>query len=465
MIRRVLVLSALAVAACTMPPPASSQGDINDPRFISLLAYVKDQMERYDIPGAEVAVVENGVLTSSAGLGFERHGGATQVSPSTLFRVASLSKMVLAATAMKLGEEGSLEVSQPITDYVPLTLAPPFVPSTISVANLLTHSSGIPDFGVDSSCSTGSGELAAWFAANGNQPLWTPPGQVWNYSNQGYAVAGWAVEAASGQAFEDAVAQRVFATAGMSTATYDPNAAAAADHAVGRYGGADLEINAYDCEATRPPAGVIASAVDYAHFAEALLAGGGSMLSPASVAAMETGYIDTDQVPNGGERYGYGIEVRDGWKGLHVLRHNGSDHGYQSSIWMVPDQKFAAIVFYNTDSREPEDAAARAVDIYLGVQNVSGPVDTTPVAAWGPYVGTYLDPINLGPVTVTIDDGKLHASLPTFGVTDLTLTQSGGDTFEAKLDGEDGAATFYPGPKGPAQWLVTRSGVAARVGD
>jgi hypothetical protein len=189
------------------------------------------------------------------------------------------------------------------------------------------------------------------------------------------------------------------------------------------------------------------------------------MLSPASVAAMETGYIDTDQVPYGGERYGYGIDVRTGWKGLTVLRHNGSDEGYESAIWMVPDQKFAAIVFYNSDTREPEHAAERAVDLYLGVENIPGPVDTTPLASWGPYVGTYLDPINLGQVTVTIDDGELRASLPTFGVTNMALTQSSGDVFEGNFDGESGSATFYPGPKGPAQWLVTRSGVATRVSD
>ncbi len=316
--------------------------------------------------------MENGQLTTSAGVGVLAHGSPETVDAQTQFRVASLSKMVLAATAMRLREEGRLDFAQPATSYVPLTLQAPFDPASVSVANLLTHTSGVPDLGADTKCATGAGQLAAWFAAHDQQPLWSPPGALWNYSNQGFSIAGWIVEAASGQRFEDAVAQRVFGPAGMTTATYEPSSVAV-NHATGRSGGQNISsIDAYDCEATRAPGGVIASVIDYAHFAETLLAGGGTMLTPASVTAMETGYVDTDQHLDGGEHYGFGLFVRDGWKGLHIVRHEGSVLGYQSSIWMVPDQKFAVIVFFNASGRAPRHVSERAIDSVSGHRQPGG---------------------------------------------------------------------------------------------
>jgi CubicO group peptidase (beta-lactamase class C family) len=335
-------------------------------------------------------------------------------------------------------------------------------PSTITVADLLDHGSGIPDFSVELQCPTGRGELTAYFAQHGDQPLWTPPGRVWNYTNQGFAIAGWVLEAVSGQRFEDAVAERVFAKAGMTTAGYEPSVATASSYAMGHYDGRALSPDAYDCAATRPPAGVLASVTDYAHFAETLLRDGGSMLTSASVAAMETGHIDTDQKPAGSEQYGYGLVIRDGYKGQHVVRHEGSDYGYQTSIWMVPDQNFAVIVFYNARGRAPMPVSERALDLYLGLGDVPAPDDKTSVDAWGQYVGTYVDPYNLGEITVRLEGDRLQLSALHEGVSALPMTQAAGDVFNVSLGSEVGSVTFYPGATGPAGYLVTRQGVGLR---
>ncbi len=461
MTRSIFLMIVIAMAACERTAPAvTASGDSSDPRFSSLISYLQEQMERYDIPGASIAIVTDGKLSASAGVGVKRAGAPDLVTPSTLFRVASLSKMVTAATAMRLTEEGRLDLTQPVTRYVPLALAAPFLPSSITTANLLTHTSGLPDFSVDTLCPTGA--IGDWFASQGEQPLWSPPGALWNYSNQGFAAAGWIIEAASGQPFADAVTDRVFARAGMTSATLDPLAAAAGDHATGRADGENQEIDSYDCAATRPPGGVIASANDYAHFAETLFATGGAMLTPDSVTAMETAHVDTDQHPNGGEHNGYGLMVRDGYKGLHILRHEGSDRGYQASIWMVPASGFAVVVLYNSGGREPNHVSERAIDLYLDVADVAPPDDLTQPTGWGQYAGTYEDPFNLGVVDVRLDGSELRLSAPTHGIADLTLQQAAGDVFGATVDGKKFSGTFSPGPTGPAEWLVTREGVAAR---
>jgi CubicO group peptidase (beta-lactamase class C family) len=471
----VLALLTPMFAAChgvdAPPAPVVSVGDPNDPRFAAVLAAVENDMTAHGVPGASVAVVLGGQLAFAAGLGVKKEGETDAVTASTLFRVASLSKMVLSATAMKLVEEGKLDPTRPVTDYVPLGLAPGFDPSTLLVRHLLTHTSGLPDFNVATPCPVGAGQLGAYFAAQYGQPLWSPPGQVWNYSNQGFSVAGWIIETASGQRFEDAVASRVFGPAGMTTATYEPALARSADHAVGHHPASGTQLgenmtfyepDAYDCEAARPPAGVMASVIDYAHFVEVLLASGGSTLSPASVSAMETGHVDTDNYPSGGEHYGYGLYVSDWYQGLHVLRHDGDDVGFRSTLWIVPSSGLAVIVFYNVDTHYPTTPVEAAIDQLLGLQGVARATETTPATTWGKYAGTYVDPNVLGTITVTFDGSGLTGSAPTMSIEDLPLTQVAGDRFQATRDGTTGDITFYPDSTGTPRWFVTREGVGTR---
>ena len=468
----IVLLSTLAVGCGSKPAPTPTEfvnvsvGDPTDPRFGAVVADVTNDMNAHGVPGGAVAIVLGGQLAFAAGLGVKKQGETDPVSATTLFRVASLSKMVLASTALKLVEEGKLDLSRPVTDDVPLTLAPSYDPSSVLVEQLLDHTAGIPDLGVETVCPVGYGQLPAYFAGHGNQPLWTPPGQVWNYSNQGVSIAGWVVEAVSGQPFEQAVASRVFGPAGMTTATYDPATAMAADHAVGhsvRAGVTDyIEPDAYDCEATRPPAGVMASVIDYAHFAEALLAGGGSMLSPASVVTMETAHADTDNYPNREERYGYGLFLLDPDPALDLYFHDGDETGFHLTMWLVPSRAAALIVFYNSDAARLDLGVKATLPKLLGESNPMTPSWTTSADTWGKYTGTYLDRYTLGSIEVDLQGENLTATLPQFGITGLPLKQIAGDRFNAMLRGVSTDIVFYPGADGTPQWFVTRAGVGAK---
>ena len=413
-------------------------------------------------------------LAFQAGVGVERSGELTPVSSTTLFRAASLSKPVLAAAALRLVETGALDLSRPITTYLPsFRLRPPFDAGRISGQQLLDHTAGIPDFGVSQSCPVGPGAMEQWFLTAGRSALWTPPGEVYNYSNQGYALAGWMIESAAGMPYEDAVASLVFGPAGMTTATFDPEVAMAEDHADGHAGQSGKltisALDAYDCEVTRPPGGVIASVVDYAHFAEMLLASGSGasgrrVLQSSSVLAMETGRADTEDLPDGGAQYGDGLVVYSDYAGQKVVGHNGLlDYGYQSSIWLMPGQGFAVVVFYNGLDHTPDKVSQRAIGTFLEGGDASAPDGSTDPSTWQPYAGSYYDTLILGAISVDFDGGQLFVSIPSQYIDGEPLVQQGGATFRAPLTSSAQAATFYPGPCGPAQWFVTRGGVGSRV--
>ena len=437
---------------------------VADPRLQSVLSYVAGQLQQCSIPGGAIAIVENGQFTESVGFGLEDTGGAA-VSATTRFQTAGMSKVVLGATALALVEKGKLDLSQPVTLYAPLTLAQGFDPSTVTVQSLLTHTSGLPDLDTDDlACPVGPGQLAAWFSAQPAQPLWSPPGAVWDYSQRGYVAAAWAIEGASSGQFEDAVASLVFGPAGMTTATYDPAVVLAGDYALGHAinsQGHTWQTYApaqYDCEAFRAADGVYAGVDDYAQLAVTLYAGGGTMLQTASVNALETGQVTDELYP--GDEYTYGMYSHDGW-GQPVLRTSGSLHGFESSFWMVPDSSFAVVVFFDGDNPTTgcttEDTAAFALTAFLGL---TGPHWLTPPATWAPYAGTYFDPYELGTITVTFDGTNLTASTAASGP--ITLQQQSATAFEATFPTGTETVTFAPDENGPAGWFVTRLGVGKR---
>jgi CubicO group peptidase (beta-lactamase class C family) len=441
---------------------------VADPNLQSVLSSIQGQMEKCAIPGGAIAIVENGQFTESVGFGLEDWGGAS-VSATTRFQTAGLSKVVLGATALALVEKGSLDLSQPVTTYAPLTLAPGFDPSSITVQQLLTHTSGLPDVDTDDmSCPVGQGQLAAWFGSQSLQPLWSPPGLLWDYSQRGYVAAAWAIEGATSAPFEDAVGKLVFGPAAMTTATYDPGVVAAGDYALGhRIDSNGKTVQTYtpgqnDCEAFRAADGVYGGVDDFAQLAVTLYAGGGSMLQPSSVQTLETGQVTDDLYP--GDQYAYGMYAHEGYKGQHILRSSGSIHGFQSSLWMVPDSQFAVVVFFDADNSSSgcstEDAAASAVTTFLGLGDVPGPDWSTPPATWAGYAGTYVDPYQLGTITVTFDGTSLSASNATEGP--VQLQQQSATAFNVVFPEGTQTVTFVPDESGETRWFVTRLGVGER---
>lgn len=462
--KRLFFLGVLAAAvSCGKIDPIVTVGDASDPRFASILAKIEDDMSHHGVPGAAIAIVEDGKLAFAAGLGTKKRGETDPVDATTLFRVDSLSKMVTAITALSLVSEGKLDLQAPVTTYVPLALASPWDPSSITLFDLLTHTSGIPDISVNTTlCPTGQGQMSAWFAAHATQSLYSPPAAVWDYTNQGFGVVGWAIEQATGRSFEDVAAERVFAKANMTTATYDVEGVVAnhGNYALGHSSKKSLEPTFYDCAVTRPPGGVIANVIDYAHLAETLFANDGSMLDQSSISALETGHVDTDKLPGKQDEYGFGLEAIDGYKGVHIVMHTGSDEGYRSVFLTVPSSKLAIIVFYNAGARSPTTVAMHALDVMLSLENVAPPIVTTSPSTWGKYAGTYVDPNHFGTAIVTLDGSSLSFSTSQTGK--VALEQIAGDEFSAVVDKSTVDVTFYPGTDGTPRWFVTRSGVGAR---
>jgi CubicO group peptidase (beta-lactamase class C family) len=451
--------------------------------FDALLKDATTALARSNTPGASIAVVLRGRLTFAGAVGVKRVYGTDPVTPQTRFRVGSMSKMLVAIAAMQLVEEGKLDLGKPITTYLPwFKLASGFDAGALTTAQLLSHTSGFPSdtllfcYDADS-----MGPRQAWFASH-PQPLWSPPGAVWDYSNFGYALAGLVVTSAAGvgdDGFEAMIGERVFKRAGMTTATFDPKSVEDGDYASGTsvspdgtvYGAIDpLDL---DCPLLRPFGGAMATASDYAHLLEAFLANGGGLVRPDSLAALEAPRIELRTFA--GAAYGYGLfSQRIPYPSHTLLWHGGAVAGYQAEMYVIPDLGFGVVVMANSlGGEEVSDSIANLALHRFVAETPVAPSLATPSSTWTGYPGTYSDPYGLlGALTVTLaaDDGgvsSLQVNAPS--ARDVTgkaapfkgaMTQAGNDTWQLPT-GE--AVTFWSNDAGVVDRVVSRSGVAARA--
>lgn len=118
-----------------------------DENFIKAIASARDHIQAMmtdrGIPGLAVAAAVNGKIVWSEAFGYSDLKRELPACPETQFRIASVSKLVTAAAAMRLYEKGKLDLDAPIQTYVPDF---PDKGHTITSRQLLSHRGGIRDY-------------------------------------------------------------------------------------------------------------------------------------------------------------------------------------------------------------------------------------------------------------------------------------------------------------------------------
>lgn len=165
----------------------------------------------YMIPHVTMAEFAGIVATSTCDWMIEPFGG--DFDESTRFRVASVAKTFTAATADALFKTGALSLDTKLG-----ALLPPFANSPITIDHLLNHSSGIPD--IYSLPEFASGHRypiskSDYIALLAKQKLAFAPGTKGQYSNSGYSLLAFAIEAAAGRPFADVQQERVLNPLGL----------------------------------------------------------------------------------------------------------------------------------------------------------------------------------------------------------------------------------------------------------
>jgi CubicO group peptidase (beta-lactamase class C family)/uncharacterized protein (DUF302 family) len=164
---------------------------------------VAEFMERHDVPGLTMAIVQAPYIPRSAGYGRASLEHDELASTRTMWNVGPLTQGFTAVAVFQLHEAGKLDVRQPVSKYLPDL---PAAWSTITVFELLQHASGIPDYrtgpGFEAAQPLGPADLVALVK---DRPLLFEPGTEVRQSATNFALLGLVIERASGLSFRDFV--------------------------------------------------------------------------------------------------------------------------------------------------------------------------------------------------------------------------------------------------------------------
>jgi CubicO group peptidase (beta-lactamase class C family) len=458
---------------------------------------VESSMRLHNIPGASIAVIDNGSSLYEKGYGVKHREQGGNVTPGTVFRFGSTLKMMTATAVLQQVERGRVELQAPITRYIPeFQVSGPWPSSSISVWNLLTHTSAFPDrydqnmFRYGLAGPTTPTALSDWAAGQSAIPLYAPPGSFWNYSNPNFSLAGLIAQRAGGLAYPQYMKEQVFGPAGMTSATLLPSDVLAyGDYAYEHY--TDIFTgqpviaapDAYDNWVMAPAGLGFATARDLARFALILMQGGSPILSPQSAAMMQSAQVAMQT----GEpmSYGFGVMVLPDYYGANLRMHGGNVFGSSSSLIWAPDHKFAVSLLFN-GAASPDDGALCAYNALHPLTGQAPPNTSLPPSEWGKYAGNYrgrfyghwdwrtegggivtYDGLEITATAVKVRD-SLVLRIPQLNVSD-SLTPIGLDNFlAAKLGPLLGifSASFLDDPRTsvPSNFIRNRSFVLIREG-
>ncbi|MET0645992.1 MAG: serine hydrolase domain-containing protein [Pyrinomonadaceae bacterium] len=346
--RRLLgsMLTALAVTFAGLPRADARQTKPFD--FTELHKAVEAELKAGHTPGAAVAVVSGDRVVYARGFGVTsaEEGGAA-VTPDTLFRMGSTTKMLTAAALVTLASEGKIRLDAPIGNFV--KNLPPRV-AALTAHQLLSQSSGLRDF-APAVTSDDDAALAKNIRAWNDDVFFTEPNKIYSYSSPNYWLAGFVVEELTGKVYADAMRDLVFKPLGMGRTTLRPLEAMTHPLALGHnvQQGSAVVIRPISNNVAKYPGGSVYSSVsELARFAVAMMNGGRLEGRPALPPLVVEELPKPQFYLPGEERafYGYGLLGFESG-GVKTVSHGGVSSGYGSTIMFAPEHKLAVIVLTN----------------------------------------------------------------------------------------------------------------------
>ena len=335
------------IKANAAPPHALEASDLE--AFFD--GIVPLQLERSDIAGASVLVMQNGKVLLQKGYGYADLKKKSPVDPSTtIFRLASISKLFTWVSVMQLQEQGKLDLDTDVNRYLDFQIRPAFG-KPITLRNLMTHTGGFEETirGIILTDPKRAVNLRDFLIRNQPERIFAP-GTVPAYSNYGVGLAGYIVQRVSGQPFEQYVEQHIFTPLKMSHSTfYQPPPKALLNFPSEGYHG-DTEKPPIGFEIFNPVSagGISSTAADMGRFGQALLNGGeldgNRILKPETLAMMWTPqFRASDQMPP------ICMGFYETWRnGLHWIGHEGDLVAFHSLFFLEPAKKLMVFVSYNS---------------------------------------------------------------------------------------------------------------------
>ncbi len=223
-------------------------------------------------PAFAFGIVIDGKLALSKGYGVRDLAKGGAVDERTVFRIGSVTKVITALAALKLVDQGKLRLDAPAQDYLPelrRLVYPTRDAPPLTVRQLMTHSSGLPNMGKfdDTRTDRGVTEREVLRSLNGFALAYVP-GTAVRYSNLGFGVLGLVVGRIAGVPFRDFVSRELLRPLSMNASVWDESAVEGGSlaRAYAKHGDSPAPVSHWRLGASEGSGGMYSSVADLARF-------------------------------------------------------------------------------------------------------------------------------------------------------------------------------------------------------
>lgn len=366
----------------------------------------------------QYAMIDNGEMVLSGQVGVYSKSEDKVLTNDTMYGIGSISKVYVAASVMKLVDEGKINLDTPLTTYIPEFKMKDERYKNITPRMLLNHSSGLMGSSFEDAFLLGDGDtytIESFLTQLEDQRLKADPGAYSVYCNDGFTLAQILVERISGMDFTSFIHKNFSEPLGLThTKTpldeFDRNNLARTYHP---YYNGELPVDSVNAIGT---GGIYATATELCEFAQVFMHEGANLLSQSALTAMETNEAEKGiWVPEGDNALEFGL----GWDNMNVYPFNeygiqavvkgGDTQLFHGSLIVLPEHNMAAAVVSSGGASTYDQMLATAMLLEQlkekGIIDEIKPVKTfeAPVAA-------------AMPKELTLDSGIYGATMGTYEV-------------------------------------------------
>ena len=326
--------------------------------------HVDRLMSRYEghVPGASLLVIRDGKPLIRRSYGYANLEDRIAATPTTNYRLASVTKQFTAASILLLTQDGKLDLDDSLRKWFP-TL--PEVAEAMTIRHVLSHMSGLIDYEdvIPAAMTAQLHDADVLKILETQNETYFSPGKGYRYSNSGYALLALIVGKASGKDFASFLKERIFTPLGMhDTIAYQQGLSTVNNRAYGysEERGTWTRTDQSQTSAVLGDGGIYSSIDDLAKWDAALY--DDRLLSAQSRELAFTAATETDDPK---VNYAMGWRVTDEKIGGRTLWHSGETIGFRNVIIRYPEQHFTVVLLTNRNDPEPYQTAREIAQLFL----------------------------------------------------------------------------------------------------
>ncbi|HKS39326.1 MAG TPA: serine hydrolase [Blastocatellia bacterium] len=365
-IRALILISAILL----LPIQLQAQGT-NDRFKEQLEPLIEQALKQANVPGFAIAVVQNQKVVYAAGFGVKNLKNKNEkITPQSLFHMASITKPFVATSIIQLWEKGKIDLDAPLVKYLPYFRMKDERYKTITIRQMLSHVSGMPDvedYEWDKP-QYDDGALERYVRSLTNLSLIAEPGTMFRYSNMAYEILGDVIAKVSGESFEDYVKHHILEPLGMKSSTL-----------LVKQADQKLLTSPHVLDESYEPSVSRVFPYNRMHSPSSTLYSNVLDMARWAIANMNRGELDGKRIlkaptydfmwkPAGDKWQNIGISWFLGArKENRTIGHSGGDTGFRSNLLMIPDKGVAVVMMSNYDGPLPLGSITNAaLDVALG---------------------------------------------------------------------------------------------------